>query len=202
MVSVLRSGLLVAVSCLALSVAQAQQATPPAESAAPAAPAPAAAPAPVAAPAPAAATPAPAATPAAPAPAAVAPATPAPAAAAPAAAAPAAIAPAPVAPAPVGKLTGLEAWNLLVGNTISGKSADGEQLHEFYDKNGVVKQMLDSEVAEGKWSFKGGKVCFEFPDDDDETCQSVSVDGDIATFTDDDGSGRRYTIHKGNPQKM
>lgn len=102
----------------------------------------------------------------------------------------------------MGKLTGLEAWNLLVGNTISGKSADGEQLHEYYDKSGVVKQMLDSEVAEGKWSFKGGKVCFEFPDDDDETCQSVSVDGDIATFTDDDGSGRRYTVHKGNPQKM
>jgi len=100
-------------------------------------------------------------------------------------------------------LTGLDAWNALLGNTITGKSADGEELVEFYDKNGTVKQMLDNEVAEGKWSFKGGKVCFEFPDDDDDpSCSGVTVDGDIATFTDDKGSGRRFTVLKGNPKKL
>lgn len=172
----LRFGALAAASWLTLASLHAQQPTP----AAPAASEP---------------TPA-AAAPAAPAPAAAAPAAPAPAAAAPAA-------PAPAAPAPVGKLSGLDAWNALLGNTIIGKSADGEELVEFYDKNGTVKQMLDNEVAEGKWSFKGGKVCFEFPDDDDDpSCSGVTVDGDIASFIDEKGSGRRFTVLQGNPKKL
>lgn len=142
-------------------------------------------------------------TPAAPAASEPAPAAAAPTAPAPAAAAPASPAPAAAAPAPVGKLSGLDAWNALLGNTITGKSADGEELVEFYDKNGGVKQMLDNEVAEGKWSFKGGKVCFEFPDDDDDpSCSGVTVDGDIATFIDEKGSGRRFTVLKGNPKKL
>jgi hypothetical protein len=105
----------------------------------------------------------------------------------------------PIAPR---RLTGLDAWNALVGNTIAGKNSDGDPLFELYLKNGTVKQLDDDETATGKWSIKGGKVCFEFPDDDAETCYGVTVEGNIATFTDDDGSGKRYEILPGNPKGL
>lgn len=110
--------------------------------------------------------------------------------------------PAAAAPAATRRLTGLDAWNALVGNTIAGKNSDGDPLFEFYLKNGTVKQLDDDETAIGKWSIKGGKVCFEFPDDDEETCYSVTVEGNIATFTDDDGNGKRYEILAGNPKRL
>lgn len=109
---------------------------------------------------------------------------------------------APAAAAAPRRLTGLDAWNALVGNTIAGKNSDGDPLFEFYTKDGVVKQLDDDETATGKWSVKAGKVCFEFPDDDEETCYKVTVDGNVATFTDDDGSGKRYEILTGNPKRL
>lgn len=111
-------------------------------------------------------------------------------------------APPAVAQAAPRRLTGLDAWNALVGNTIAGKNSDGDPFAEFYLKNGTVKQLDDDETATGKWSLKNGKVCFEFPDDDEETCYHITVEGNIATFTDDDGSGRRYEILAGNAKHL
>lgn len=130
------------------------------------------------------------------------PALPGAAAPAPSAAPPSVASAAPPAATASRRLTGLDAWNALVGNTIAGKNSDGDPLFEFYLKNGTVKQLDDDTTATGKWSVKGGKVCFEFPDDDEETCYSVTVEGNIATFTDDDGSGKRYEILPGNPKRL
>ncbi len=129
----------------------------------------------------------------------------APAASAPAPAvssAPAAPRPAASAPAAAARLTGAAAWATLIGNSVSGKNEDGDALTEYYLANGTVKQLVDDEVATGKWVLRGNDVCFEFPDDDDETCYKLVVDGNIATFTDEDGAGRRYTVEKGNPKKL
>ncbi|MDB5593630.1 MAG: hypothetical protein JWM36_591 [Hyphomicrobiales bacterium] len=123
------------------------------------------------------------------------------------AAAPAALA-APAA-APAGKaapaartLKGLEAWAALTGNTIGGKDTDGQPLFEYYTKDGKVMQLDDDETATGTWTIEAGKVCFEFPDDDEATCYGVTVDGNTATFIDDDGKGKRYEILPGNPKKL
>ncbi|WP_342360153.1 hypothetical protein [Terrarubrum flagellatum] len=110
--------------------------------------------------------------------------------------------PAAAAPAAPRRLSGIDAWNVIVGNTISGKNDDGDPLFEYYLKNGVVKQLSDDETSTGKWSIKGGKVCFEYPDDDEESCYGVVVDGNIATFTDSDGTGKRYEILQGNPKRL
>lgn len=116
---------------------------------------------------------------------------------------PAKTAQAPAASAPAArKLSGLEAWTALVGNTIAGKNNDGDPFFEFYAKNGTVKQLDDDDVATGKWSVKGTQVCFEFPDDDEETCYKVAVDGKYATFTDEDGAGKRYEILAGNAKNL
>ena len=109
--------------------------------------------------------------------------------------------PAPAAPA-TAKLTGLAAWNTLVGNTVSGKSGDDEDLVEFYRPDGKVKQSVDGEVATGKWTVKGQKICFLFPDDDGETCYRLEIDGTVATFTADDGEPMRYDILEGNPKGL
>ncbi|MCW2315926.1 hypothetical protein M2322_001470 [Rhodoblastus acidophilus] len=122
--------------------------------------------------------------------------------AAPMTAAPAA-APAP-APAVSGqtKLTGAAAWAALVGNTISGKDSDGLPLSEFYGPGGLVKQLDDDETATGKWILRGENVCFIFPGEKTETCYKLEVAGDAATFIDEDGDGKRYTILKGNPKNL
>ncbi|MCW2282479.1 hypothetical protein M2323_000014 [Rhodoblastus acidophilus] len=105
-------------------------------------------------------------------------------------------------PAPAQKLTGLAAWSALVGNTVSGKDSDGLPLSEFYAPNGVVKQLDDDETATGKWIVRGENVCFIFPGEKEETCYKVEVAGDIATFIDEDGDGKRYTILKGNAKSL
>lgn len=111
---------------------------------------------------------------------------------------------APNAPIPAAppKRAGLDAWNALVGNSIIGKDSEGSALVEYYQKDGTVKQRIDDEIATGTWSFKTGEVCFEFPDDEEETCYKVTLDGSIATFTGDDGVDRRYEVLEGNPKKL
>jgi hypothetical protein len=100
------------------------------------------------------------------------------------------------------KLTGLAAWSALVGNTITGKDSDGLPLAEFYGPDGTVKQLDDDETATGKWIARGETVCFKFPGEKDESCYKVEVAGDIATFIDEDGDGKRYTILSGNAKKL
>ena len=98
----------------------------------------------------------------------------------------------------------MEAWNQVVGNSVSGKTADGEALTEFYMKDGTLKQLIDDETTDGKWTVKKQQVCFVYgdDDDDDEECYKLEVAGNIATFIDSDGKGRRYTILKGNPKNL
>ena len=148
------------------------------------APVPAAPPAATAAPAPApppaiAATPAPAASPIA--------AAPAPAAAA-------------AAPAPAGKVTGLAAWMLVVGNSISIRF-EGEDRTEFYMENGTVKGLNGSTLFSGKWTFEDGRACVVFPEYDPD-CYRVEVDGDVVNFKDKSGNGMRWIMAKGNPKKL
>jgi hypothetical protein len=122
----------------------------------------------------------------------------------PATAAPAPAPAAPSAPAPAApskRLSGLDAWNALVGNTVVGKDSDDNEIFEYYLKNGTVKQLSDDQVSTGKWSFKDEQVCLRYPEED-EYCYDLTVDGDIATFTDEDGTGTRYTVLKGNPKRL
>ncbi len=123
-------------------------------------------------------------------------------AAAPAAPAPAPAAPAPAPlPAPAKKLKGLAAWSALLGKTVTGKS-DDDELFEFYNKNGTVKQMIAGETAEGKWVVRGQTVCFDYDNGDGETCYKVSIDGGKATFTDEDDTESVYDILPGNAKKL
>ena len=106
--------------------------------------------------------------------------------------------------APARKLTGLDAWNQVVGNSVTGKTDDDEAITEYYLKNGKVKQLIDDETNNGEWTLKGQQICFLYDgdDDDDQECYKLEVVGDIATFIDSDGKGRRYTILKGNPKNL
>ena len=67
-----------------------------------------------------------------------------------------------------------------------------------------LKPLIDDETTDGKWTVKQQQVCFVYgdDDDDDEECFKLEVAGNIATFIDSDGKGRRYTILKGNPKNL
>jgi hypothetical protein len=165
---------LIGATSSALAQAPAAPATePPPAAAAPAAPAPAA-------PAPAA--------PAAPAPAATAPAAPAPAA------------PAPAAPAAPVKLTGLQAFMSLVGNTIKGK-IDGEDAYEYIKSDGTTVLMVGTDIVKGTWAISGQAVCYQYPEEE-LLCYTVEVTGRNVTFTEKDGTGTRWQLMQGNPKQL
>lgn len=107
----------------------------------------------------------------------------------------------PTAPSsPAGKVTGMAAWGQLVGNTVAGK-VGGKDYAEFYQPDGTVKTMEDSELTTGKWSVEGDQVCFVYPKED-KACFTVEVAGDDVTFTEKSGTGIRLKILKGNPRNL
>lgn len=119
-----------------------------------------------------------------------------------AAPAPAAAPAAPAATAAAEKLSGLAAWSALIGNSIRGKSSDGDPLVEFYAADGTIKQLLDDELSTGKWTVRGETVCFEFPEDEEESCYRIEVSGPVVTFLEKDGSGRRFELLRGNAKGL
>lgn len=108
----------------------------------------------------------------------------------------------PAATATAEKLSGLAAWSALIGNSIRGKSSDGDPLVEFYAADGTIKQLLDDELSTGKWIVRGETVCFEFPEDEEESCYRVEVSGPVVTFLEKDGSGRRFELLRGNAKGL
>jgi hypothetical protein len=104
-------------------------------------------------------------------------------------------------PAPADKkLTGMEAWNQLVGNSITGKE-DGETLVEYYAPDGTVKSMIGNEITTGTWALVGDTVCFKYPEEEID-CYKLEVIGNSVTMTDSSGDGSRYEILKGNPKSL
>jgi hypothetical protein len=99
------------------------------------------------------------------------------------------------------KVVGVAAWNLVVGNSITGKE-DGETLVEYYAPDGTAKSMLGNEISTGKWALVGETICFQYPDDKEMECYRLEVMGNTATFTDQKGTGTRYEILKGNPKGL
>lgn len=99
------------------------------------------------------------------------------------------------------KVVGVAAWNLVVGNSITGKE-DGETLVEYYASDGTAKSMLGNEISTGKWALVGETICFQYPDDKEMECYKLEVMGNTVTFTDQKGTGTRYEILKGNPKGL
>jgi hypothetical protein len=99
------------------------------------------------------------------------------------------------------KLLGVAAWKELVGNSITGKE-EGKTLVEYYAPDGTAKSMLDNEISTGKWALVGETICFQYADEKEMECYRLEVAGNTATFTDQNGTGTRYEILKGNPKGL
>ncbi|MGA8413252.1 MAG: hypothetical protein WB756_15960, partial [Xanthobacteraceae bacterium] len=98
------------------------------------------------------------------------------------------------------KLVGLDAWNQLVGNSITGKE-DGETLVEYYAADGTAKSMMGNQISTGQWALVGDTVCFKYPDEEMD-CYKLEVIGNTVTMTDSTGEATRYEILKGNPKSL
>lgn len=116
-------------------------------------------------------------------------------------------------------LTGADAWKAVVGNTIVGKSTTGEALVEYFAPDGVARQRVDGKASEGAWTLRGARVCTDYSSDDDDEddseasdedsgddeeaeCFGLSVQGDLATLTDESGKTREFRILPGNAEKL
>jgi hypothetical protein len=106
----------------------------------------------------------------------------------------------PSTPTTPGKLTGMAAWNALVGNTVVGK-LEGKDFADYYLADGTVKSMVGSETITGRWSLEGDKICFAYPGEPKE-CYAMEVSGDVAVFTDRDGMSVKGQVQKGNAKNF
>ena len=59
----------------------------------------------------------------------------------------------PPAPAPAQKATGIAAWSMLVGNTLTAK-IEGKDHAEYYMADGSVKAMEGGALSKGKWALE------------------------------------------------
>jgi hypothetical protein len=109
----------------------------------------------------------------------------------------------PIAPdtASPGKLAGHAAVEALAGNTMNG-TADGAPYFAYYDKSGEVRMKRGGAVETGHWAADGDDLCEEYPDDEDETCYKLDLDGAKGVITDEDGTSYAVTILPGNPEKL
>jgi len=107
----------------------------------------------------------------------------------------------PAAPSPSGKLSGKAAIEALIGNTMTG-NADGVPYFAFYVRDGTVTMKRGAEVTSGKWSIAGDDLCEEYPDDEDESCYKLELDGMSGIMTDEDGTPYKVEILPGNPEKL
>jgi hypothetical protein len=107
------------------------------------------------------------------------------------------------------RLTGAEAWNLLVGNSATGRTSDGMRT-EYYGADGVIRTLVASDLTTGKWRLQDDRVCIQYPpgeDDDEEelegeTCYRVTINGNYVVFIDANGEGWRLRIVPGNPKDL
>jgi hypothetical protein len=107
----------------------------------------------------------------------------------------------PSSPPASGKVTGRAAIDKLIGNTMTG-TIEGAPYFAYYDKDGTVRMQVGSDVMAGKWTIDGDGFCEEYPDDEDETCYHLEIDGNGALMTDEDGTVYKIEILPGNPKKL
>jgi hypothetical protein len=98
------------------------------------------------------------------------------------------------------KLTGMAAWTVVVGNTLTGKEK-GKAYFDYYRKDGTVASLSEGEISKGKWALEGERLCTKYPDEDKE-CFSVAVSGKTVTMTDAKGKGYRSEMVPGNPKDL
>jgi hypothetical protein len=123
--------------------------------------------------------------------------------AAPAPAAPSAVTPSePPAMSDPKQLTGLAAWEKVVGNSISGM-VEGRAFAEYYSKDGTVKFRIDGKTSTGRWLVDGDGICFEYPGDPRECFRLTLSDGKEVIWTDGKGViDTRGTLAEGNAENL
>ena len=98
------------------------------------------------------------------------------------------------------EMSGAEAALSLSGNTLFGKF-DGEDVYEYYRKDGRTGLLEGSDISAGKWTIEGEKLCTKYKDEDKE-CYSVRRKADEVTLIGAKGKGYRMKLLQGNPKDL
>lgn len=98
------------------------------------------------------------------------------------------------------KLTGAAAIERLIGNTISA-TIDGSDVAEYLQRDGTRTSKVDAVIAKGSWRRDGEKICFKFPDED-ENCYRVEIAGRKVTMIDEDDDEEVFELLDGNARDL
>lgn len=98
-------------------------------------------------------------------------------------------------------VSGAAAWARLVGNTIVGRVA-GDSFAEYFDPGGTVRYVDKDGASAGTWTVKADRVCFEFPEEDERSCDAFEVVGTSGTSTDEDGTAVHFEMQPGNSKGL
>lgn len=108
---------------------------------------------------------------------------------------------APPAADPAVELTGLAAWQLVVGNSVRG-TVDGRSFVEHYGKDGSARIKVENRLMIGRWQVEGEEICFVYPGDPKE-CYQLKLRGTAVNWVDSKGlidtSGE---LVEGNPDNL
>lgn len=99
-------------------------------------------------------------------------------------------------PPPPAKITGADAIERLIGNTLSA-TIDGSEIADYLQRDGTWTSKVDAVIAKGRWRREGAKVCMKFPDED-ENCYRVEIADRKVTMIDDDDNEEIFELRDGN----
>ncbi len=103
------------------------------------------------------------------------------------------------------QLTAADITKMLTGNTLAGKSNDGEWFF-YYDKDGTFRGKATNGTYKGTWNLAGDKLCVHFADGDTWGCRVVMVNPKYNRlfFVKEDGSTGNGggTVIAGNPKGL
>lgn len=92
--------------------------------------------------------------------------------------------------------TGDQIKAAIAGNTVQGSMLEAGAYTEFYQADGVIK----GKDYTGKWTVTDNQMCFDYGSG--ESCWSVRLAGDAATWIKDGVDDGKGTILAGNPNKF
>jgi hypothetical protein len=96
------------------------------------------------------------------------------------------------------KLTGVDAFNAILGNTLVGKDDPSDPFALFFARDG---RWGKSDGAPGKWAFTGVGLCRLVGNQIDD-CAVLEVTGDEATLGNGAGHVVHFTIVPGNVKNL
>ncbi len=109
----------------------------------------------------------------------------------------------PLASLPDGRVAAADLPVIVADRTFTTE-VDGQPAFEYYGRNGTFRGKNGDYRYRGTWAVIGDQLCFTYPDSGstEPTCYSVTKEGDVITWTDNDGNSLEVKSVEGNTEGL